>query len=110
MTPIFANDEKLREENNYCEHLTARQLTWTKYWLLLNFYPVSFLFHPTRVFSLIANVIRGKETRKLETWLIELKRKGGLWLKSKFGRTRVEHSSAKDATAAKKPEAVASAK
>lgn len=110
MTPIFANDEKLREENNYCEHLTARQLTWTKYWLLLNFYPVSFLFHPTRVFSLITNVIRGKETRKLETWLIELKRKGGLWLKSKFGRTKVEHSSSANASAVKKPEAVASAK
>ena len=84
MTPIFANDEKLREENNYCEHLSARQLTRTKYWLLLNFYPLSFLFHPTRVFKLIGNVIRGKETRKLETFLIELKRKSMMWVKSKL--------------------------
>ncbi len=85
MTPIFANDEKLRPENNYCEHLTARQLTWTKYKLLLNFYPLSFLYHPSKAFRVLANVVRGKETRKLETYLVELKRKTGLWFKTRFG-------------------------
>lgn len=84
MTPIFANDERLRPENNYCDHLTASQLTRTKYWLLLNFYPLSFLFHPTRIFHLIGNVIRGRETRKLETFLIELKRKSLMWIKTKL--------------------------
>lgn len=90
MTPIYANDEKLREENNYCENLTARELTRTKYWFLLNFYPLSFLYHPGKVFRIIGNVIRGKETRKLETFLIELKRKTGLWLRTKFGGGKSE--------------------
>lgn len=87
MTPIYANDEKLREENNYCEHLSARQLTAMKYKLLLNFYGLSFLFHPTRVFTMTYNVIRGRETRKMETFLVELKRKSGLWIRSKLFRS-----------------------
>jgi anaerobic magnesium-protoporphyrin IX monomethyl ester cyclase len=85
MTPIYANDERLRDDNNYCEHLTAAQLTRTKYWFLLNFYPLSFLFHPGKALRIVANVVRGKETRKLETFLIELKRKWGMWFKTKLG-------------------------
>jgi len=88
MTPIFANDEKLRPENNYCENLSARQLTWMKYRILLNFYPFSFAAHPTKAFRVLANVVRGRETRKLETWLVELKRKIGLWFATRFGRLR----------------------
>jgi radical SAM superfamily enzyme YgiQ (UPF0313 family) len=99
MAPIFANDEKIRPENNFCENLTATQLTWSKYWILLNFYPISFICHPTRVFKILANVVRGRETRKLETYLIELKRKTGLWLRSRFGRSR--RSAAKDLSQAK---------
>lgn len=89
MTPIFANDEKLRPENNYCEHRSAGELTRTKYWLLLNFYGLSFLTHPARVFRMIGNVVRGKETRKMETFLVELKRKSGLWLRTKLGKKPV---------------------
>ncbi len=87
MTPIFANDEKLRPENNYCENLSAKELTKTKYRLLMNFYGLSLLHHPGRFFRMMWNVARGKETRKMETFLVELKRKSGLWLKAKLGRT-----------------------
>ena len=75
MTPIFANEAKLTDEHNYCDHLSARRLTFWKYRLLLNFYGLSFLSRPWRVFQILWNTIRGKETRKLETWLIEQKRK-----------------------------------
>ncbi len=85
LTPIFANDERCEEENNYCDHLTAKQLTSWKYRILLNFYLVSVLTHPWRVFSLLWNVLRGRETRKMETFLIELKRKGWIWIRSKLG-------------------------
>ncbi|MBK9385518.1 MAG: B12-binding domain-containing radical SAM protein [Planctomycetes bacterium] len=84
MTPIFANDEKLLPDNNYCDHLTHKQLTWLKYKILLNFYPVSFLTHPLRIFKIFFNVVRGKETRKLETFLVELKRKSGIWIRTKL--------------------------
>lgn len=92
LTPIYANDEKLAPENNYCDNLTAKQLTAWKYRILLSFYAVSFASHPWRVFSLAWNVLRGKETRKMETFLIELKRKGLIWVKSRLGLLeREEH-------------------
>ena len=86
LTPIYANDEKLEDVNNYCDHLSARQLTGWKYRILLNFYLVSMATHPWRAFTLVWNVLRGKETRKMETFLIELKRKGLMWFRNKFGR------------------------
>jgi len=88
MTPIFANDEKLRPENNYCVELSAKDLTRTKYRLLMNFYGLSLLYHPGRFFKMMWNVVRGKETRKMETFLVELKRKSLLWVKAKLGRTK----------------------
>ena len=76
MTPIFANEAKLTTPHNYCEALTARQLTFWKYRLLANFYGLSFLVRPWKLFSVITNSLRGKETRKLETYLNEkLRRK-----------------------------------
>ncbi len=83
LTPIFANDEKLLEENNYCDHLSARQLTRWKYRLLINFYGLSFATRPWRVLTVLANTLRGRETRKLETFLVELRRKSLVWLKGR---------------------------
>jgi len=85
LTPIYANDEKLEPQNNYCDHLSARELTAWKYKILLNFYAVSMLTHPWRAFTLLWNVVRGKETLKMETFLIELKRNSIIWLRSKLG-------------------------
>jgi len=75
LTPIYANEAKITEEHNYSDAFSARQLTFWKYRLLLNFYGLSFLSRPWRVFQILWNTLRGKETRKLETWLIEQKRK-----------------------------------
>ncbi len=88
LTPIYANEEKLLPENNYCEHLTAGQLTRWKYRLLLNFYLSSFLFHPTKPFRILWNALRGKETRKLETYLVDLRKKLGVAIRSKLGRKK----------------------
>jgi anaerobic magnesium-protoporphyrin IX monomethyl ester cyclase len=75
LTPIYANEAKITDDHNYADHFSARQLTIWKYRLLLNFYGLSFLSRPWRVFQILWNTLRGKETRKLETFLIELKRK-----------------------------------
>ena len=85
MTPIFANEEKLLPENCYCDHMTAKQLTWHKYKILLNFYGVSFAVRPWRVLTLFWNAARGKETRKMETFLVDLRRKMGIAIKNKLG-------------------------
>jgi radical SAM superfamily enzyme YgiQ (UPF0313 family) len=84
LTPIFANEEKLLPENNYCEHLTAKQLTAWKYKILFNFYATSFLFHPTKPFRILWNALRGKETRKLETYLVDLRKKAGIAIRNRF--------------------------
>ncbi len=78
LTPIFANEAKLTEDHNYCDHLSAGQLTRWKYRLLLNFYGLSFARRPWKLIQVLVNTIRGKETRKLETYLVELKRKWSL--------------------------------
>ncbi len=57
----------------------------------------SFAIRPWRALTVTFNALRGRETRKLETFLIELKRKGLIWLKSKLGwlpRKRVAAESA----------------
>jgi radical SAM superfamily enzyme YgiQ (UPF0313 family) len=90
LTPIFANEEKLLPENNYCDHLNARQLTWMKYRILLNFYGTSFLTRPWRVLQILWNALRGKETRKLETYLVDLRRKAGIAIRNRLRRKRPE--------------------
>ena len=73
-TPLHANEKVLDERNNYCEHLSARELTRWKYRIHLTFYAWSAAFHPLKLARLAWNVARGHETRKMETVLIELVR------------------------------------
>ncbi|MCA8944560.1 MAG: hypothetical protein KDB80_18520, partial [Planctomycetes bacterium] len=75
LTPIFANEAKVVEKNNYSKHLSAGQLTRWRYWTLLNFYTVSFATRPWRLVSTVWNSLMGRETRKLETYLIDVRRK-----------------------------------
>ena len=90
LPPIFANEEKLLPENNYCDHLSARQLTAQKYGILLSFYAVSFAVRPWRLVMLFWNALRGRETRKLETFLVDARRKAWVAIRSRFGRRRRE--------------------
>ena len=75
LTPIFANEAKLGEPNNFSLHFSAKQLTRWRYWTLVNFYAVSFACRPWRLVSTVWNSLIGKETRKLETYLIDVRRK-----------------------------------
>ena len=90
LTPIFANEEKLLPENCYCDHLTARQLTLQKYRILLSFYGTSFALRPWRMATIFWNALRGKETRKLETFLVDIRRKVGIAIKNRFTRRKRE--------------------
>ena len=75
LTPIFANEAKVSEENNYSHTLTAKQLTRWRYWKLLNFYAISYGMRPWRLVSTLWNSLIGKETRKMETFLVDIRRK-----------------------------------
>jgi len=50
-------------------------LTRWKYWIVANFYVTAFVFHPMRVFRILFNFMRGKETSKMESFLQETRRK-----------------------------------
>lgn len=90
LTPVFANEKKLLPENNYCEHLSAKELTRWKYKLLLHFYATSFACRPWRLVRIVFNAVRGKETSKMETFLSDMLRrnKGALFLRGLFGRKK----------------------
>ena len=53
-------------------------MTRWKYWIVANFYVTSFLFHPGRVFRILLNFLRGRETSKMESFLQETRRKFSL--------------------------------
>lgn len=84
LTPIFANEAKVSEENNYSYNLTAKQLTRWRYWALLNFYAISYGMRPWRLASTLWNSLLGRETRKMETYLVDVRRKIRVSLKGWF--------------------------
>jgi anaerobic magnesium-protoporphyrin IX monomethyl ester cyclase len=73
--PIYVHNKFLSEDRKFCEAFTAKQLTRWKYKVVAAFYFNSFLFHPTRVFRILWNFVRGKETSKMESFLQETMRK-----------------------------------
>lgn len=75
MAPAYGHKKSLSEDRNYCEHLTAAQLTRWKYWMVTNFYLTAWICHPARVFRIAYNALSGKETTNLEKFLGETARK-----------------------------------
>ena len=73
--PIYVHNKFLTEDRKFCEHFTARQLTLWKWWIVANFYAISFLFRPGRAPRIIWNFLRGRETSKMESFLQETLRK-----------------------------------
>ncbi len=73
--PIYVHNKFLGDDRKFCDAFTARQLTRWKYWVVLNFYANAFLFRPGRLFRILWNFVRGKETSKMESFLQETLRK-----------------------------------
>jgi radical SAM superfamily enzyme YgiQ (UPF0313 family) len=84
LTPIFANEPKVRDENNYSYNLSSKQLTRWRYWTLLNFYAVSYGMRPWRLVRTVWNSLRGRESTKMETYLIDVRRKVRVTAKAIF--------------------------
>ena len=73
--PIYVHNKFMTAERNYNPHMTARQMTRWKYWIVANFYVNNFLFHPGKVVRILWNFLRGRETSKMESFLQETRRK-----------------------------------
>jgi anaerobic magnesium-protoporphyrin IX monomethyl ester cyclase len=85
MAPITSVDLTLRDEDNYCEALSARRLTALKYWVFLNFYVTSFLVRPARLLRLLTCLVTASENSKLEAFIQEMKRRLRISLGHAFG-------------------------
>ncbi|MEC7584016.1 MAG: radical SAM protein [Planctomycetota bacterium] len=73
--PIYVHNKFLSEDRKFCDPFTAKQLTRWKYKVVAAFYLNSFLFRPGRVFQILWNFLRGRETSKMESFLQETRRK-----------------------------------
>ncbi|MEW6744620.1 MAG: radical SAM protein [Planctomycetota bacterium] len=96
LTPIYANELRLRDENNYSHHLSSRRLTWYRYWILLNFYAISFSLRPWRFVATLWRALCRRETTKLESYLVDLPHKLAFVISTQlaarwFTRTRKAH-------------------
>ncbi len=95
--PVFVHNRYMSDARNYCDHLSARQMTRWKYWIVANFYATSFVCHPGRVFRIFWNFLRGRETSKMESFLHETARKFKLRRRQRGEETE---ASARDRVAA----------
>ncbi len=75
LTPLFSMDAVVSEANNYCVNMSAYTLTLMKYVILLTFYSWSFIVRPWRAFQLVWNVVRDRETCRLDIFLNDRKRR-----------------------------------
>ena len=73
--PIYVHNKFLSDDRKFCDAFTAKELTRWKYKVVAAFYLNSFLFRPGRVFRILWNFLRGKETSKMESFLQETMRK-----------------------------------
>jgi radical SAM superfamily enzyme YgiQ (UPF0313 family) len=74
-TPIFVHDRYLSEERNYCESIPAWRLTLLKYAIVATFYLTQYLWDPTRALRRVSNLVRGREESKMDTFLLETRRR-----------------------------------
>ena len=98
--PIYVHNKYMSEARNYNPHMTAKEMTRWKYKIVATFYLTSFLYHPGRPFRILWNVIRGRETTKLESFFQILFQKMSLRKKSK--KKSAAPVASAPATAAKK--------
>jgi len=69
LAPILSHDRYLTSSRNFCDNVPAWRLTLYRLLVLLNFYPISFLSHPRRVWRTLRNVFAGREESKLDSFL-----------------------------------------
>jgi len=81
IAPIPVDDEycywmtsasSLLNVRSWNPNFSARRLLFFKYWGLIQFFGISYLYHPTRVWRLIANAIHGVQETKLDRAIREI--------------------------------------
>jgi radical SAM superfamily enzyme YgiQ (UPF0313 family) len=87
--PVYVHNKYMSPDRNYNLHMTARQMTRWKYWIVANFYVTSFVTRPLRMFRILWNFVRGRETSKMESFLQETRRKLSLRFRRRTSEPKV---------------------
>jgi radical SAM superfamily enzyme YgiQ (UPF0313 family) len=86
IAPIIVDDEycywmasatSVLDVRSWNPGISARRLLFLKYWGLIQFFGTSYLYHPSRLWRLIVNAIRGKQETKLDRAIREIAVKVG---------------------------------
>jgi radical SAM superfamily enzyme YgiQ (UPF0313 family) len=81
IAPIIVDDEyfywmtgatSLFKVRSWNPRISARRLLFLKYWGLIQFFSISYLYHPSQLWRLIANAIRGKQETKVDRVIHEI--------------------------------------
>jgi len=75
LAPVCGHDFRSTDEYNYCENISTEKLSRYYWWIIINFYVISFVFHPGKAFRLVCNFIKSREETKLDCFMQETKRK-----------------------------------
>ena len=60
------------EAPSYSDAISTRRLYWTMLWMFVNFYVISFLWHPARTFRILMRAIfTGAEEARYAKWFID---------------------------------------
>jgi radical SAM superfamily enzyme YgiQ (UPF0313 family) len=81
-TPMLTHSKWVSDDRNFCQHISSNKLGFYKYWIVANFYLTAWATHPRRIVRILRNVFREKESSKVESFLIDTKRR----LLKRFGR------------------------
>ncbi|MCA8943742.1 MAG: radical SAM protein, partial [Planctomycetes bacterium] len=85
--PIYVHNKYMSPDRNYNPNMSAREMTRWKYRIVAGFYFNTLLFHPGKVFRILWNFLRGRETSKMESFLQETKRKFSFRRSERRGRS-----------------------
>jgi anaerobic magnesium-protoporphyrin IX monomethyl ester cyclase len=72
MSTLLNTDLLLDEKHNYCRNLSGRALTAWRYWIFLNFYATRLGASPRLAVEIVNNLLRGRETNKLESMALDV--------------------------------------
>jgi len=72
---MLTHSKWVSDDRNFCEHISSNKLAFYKYWIVANFYLTAWATHPRRVLRILRNVFREKESSKIESFLIDTKRR-----------------------------------
>jgi len=69
---MLASYSDLTQSTSFCDHVSSRTLSFLRWSTMAQFYGASFALHPDRIARLVANLVTGKQTTRLDKALSDI--------------------------------------